>query len=172
MCTVPSNFGSDEEIVLATLLALKPEWPIQQSTFFMKYSSRNGEKTQTPFRPPLSAGKITLKIKNRVCTPFSTVTASDGTAIKIEPLLEAASEVMSSSSAEVAVVSINNNVQSSYAPQREETIIGEDADEEEEKPSSSSSTAASFSGDAAGAMNNTAPYTPPPVPKKARATKN
>ena len=49
--------------------------------------------------------------------------------------------------------------------EREETIIGEDA-EEEEKPSSSSSAASSFS---ACAINNMAPYTPPPVSKKARA---
>ena len=170
MCAVPSNFGSEDEVVLATLLALKAEWPIPLSTFFMKYSARNGEKTETPFRPSSSPGKITLKIKNRVCTPFSTVTASDGTVIKIEPLLGAAGEVMSSSSAEVAV-SINNNVQSSYAPKRDETIIGEDAEEEEKPSSSSSASSSSSSGDAAGAINNMAPYTQTPVSKKARATK-
>ena len=76
-----------------------------------------------------------FEIKNRVSTPFPTVIASDGTVIKIEPLLGAAGDdVMSSSSAEVAV-SINNNVvQSSHAPKGDENIIGQDA--EEEKPSS------------------------------------
>ena len=175
MCAVPCNFGSDDEVVLATLLALKEEWPIPLSTYFMKYSARNGEKTETPYRPPLSPGKITLKIKNRVSTPFPTVIASDGTVIKIEPLLGAAGDdVMSSSSAEVqSSHAPKGEVQSSHAPKGDESIIGQDA--EEEKPSSSSSSAASsssFCGGEAGAITNMAPYTPAPASKKARVIKN
>lgn len=89
------QFGSDDEVVLATLLALKEEWPIiPLSTYFMKYSARNGEKTETPYRPPSSLGTITLKIKEeqRFYPVYfqHTFTASDGTVIKIEPLLGAA----------------------------------------------------------------------------------
>lgn len=89
---VPCNFGrteDDTEVVLDTILALKEEWPIPLSTFFMKYSARNGEKTLSPNRSPMTPGKITLKIKNRVKTPFSVPLAFDGTPIKVEetPLL-------------------------------------------------------------------------------------
>lgn len=151
MYAVPCNFGPDEDIVLATLLALKEEWPIPQSTYFMKYAARNAETSATPYRSPASAGKITLKIKNRIATPYPTEVASDGTIIKMEPLLEAAG------------------------------IVGEDAEEEkpsssssslisgeEEKPSSSSSS----SGEETRTINSMLPSTPPPVSKKPKVTKN
>jgi hypothetical protein len=56
----------------------------------MKYTARNTETSATPYRPPASAGKIALKIKKRIATPYPTEVASDGTVIKMEPLLEAA----------------------------------------------------------------------------------
>lgn len=81
--------------MLETILALKNAWPIAKSSFFMTYGARNGEKTTTPNRSPLSPGKITLKIKSRVQTPlFQHDVASDGTQIKIEPLLEASASTM------------------------------------------------------------------------------
>jgi hypothetical protein len=50
--------------------------------------------TETPYRPPSSLGTITLKIKEeqRFYPVYfqHTFTASDGTVIKIEPLLGAA----------------------------------------------------------------------------------
>ena len=76
---------------------MKNAWPIAKSSFFMTYGARNGEKTTTPNRSPLSPGKTTLKIKNRVQTPlFQHVVASDGTQIKIEPLLEASGSTVES----------------------------------------------------------------------------
>lgn len=147
MYAVPCNFGPDEDIVLAILLALNKEWPIPQSTFFMKYSARNGETSATPYRSPASAGKITLKIKNRIGTPFSTEMASDGTVIKMEPLMEAAG------------------------------VIGEDAEEEKPSSSSSSLTTGeeekpSSSSSSSGEETRTINSTPAPVAKKPKATKN
>lgn len=125
---VPCNYGPDEDIVLATLKALKVEWPIPESTFFMKYSSRNGEPSKTPFRTPASPGKITLKIKNRVATPYPTEVASDGTVIKMEPILEAVG--IAGEEAEEEKPSSSSSCSSSSSS----------SSGEEEKPSSSSST--------------------------------
>ena len=63
MCAVPSNFGSDDEVVLATLLALKPEWPIPLSTFFMKYSARNGKKLRLHSVLPCLLGRLLLELR-------------------------------------------------------------------------------------------------------------
>ena len=154
---VPPNYGADEDVVLETILALKNAWPIAKSSFFMTYNARNGEKTTTPNRSPLSPGKITLKIKSRVQTPlFQHDVASDGTQIKIEPLLEpSASTVEATMSLSASKKGEENNV---IGGVREEELV------EENTMSSSTSSAAASSSSSSSVST--------PVLKKARVTKN
>lgn len=135
-----------------TILALRNAWPIAKSSFFMTYGARNGEKTTTPNRTPLSPGKITLRIKNRVQTPlFQHVVASDGTQIKIEPLLEASGPTVES-----AMSSIGG-------------VLEEELVEENTMVMSSSSTS---SGAATTTSSSSTSASTPGPPKKAKVMKN
>ena len=134
-----------------TILALRNAWPIAKSSFFMTYGARNGEKTTTPNRSPLTPGKITLKIKNRVQTPlFQHVVASDGTQIKIEPLLEASGPTVESTMSPIGGVP-------------EEELVQENTTVMSSSTSSGAATTTSSSSSSAS--------TPGP-PKKAKLMKN
>ena len=139
--------------MLVTILALKNAWPIAKSSFFMTYGARNGEKTTTPNRTPLSPRKITLRIKNRVQTPlFQHVVASDGTQIKIEPLLEASGPTVESAMSSIGGVP-------------EEQLV----EEENTMVMSSSSTS---SGAATTTSSSSTSASTPGPPKKAKVMKN
>jgi hypothetical protein len=137
--------------VFETILALRNAWPIAKSSFFMTYGARNGEKTTTPNRSPLTPGKITLKIKNRVQTPlFQHVVASDGTQIKIEPLLEASGPTVEST------MSLIGGVPEEELVQENTTVMSSSTSSGAATTTSSSSSSASTQG----------------PPKKAKVLKN
>ena len=127
----------------------------------MTYGARNGEKTTTPNRSPLSPGKITLKIKSRVQTPmFQHDVASDGTQIKIEPLLEASASTVEATMSLTASKKGDENNLIRGVP--EEELV-----EENTMVMTSSTSAAATT-----ALSSSTSSASTPGSKKARVTKN